>query len=113
MSLTKEEKRKKRQRKIRSTLSGTTARPRLCVYRSNKYIYAQIIDDSKGSVVCSSSSIKMSENGVDAAKKVGEEIAKSALKNKVDTCVFDRAGYLFHGRVRALAESAREAGLKF
>ncbi|MFD2617393.1 50S ribosomal protein L18 [Terrilactibacillus laevilacticus] len=119
--ITKQDKnaaRKKRHKHIRRRVEGTTERPRLNVFRSSKHIYAQLIDDTKGITLVSSSSVDKDfdndkGNNVEAAKKVGELIAKRALEKGVDTVVFDRGGYLYHGRVKALAESAREAGLKF
>ena len=112
--------REKRHYRLRNKISGTSDRPRLCVFRSNKHIYAQIIDDTKAHTLVSSStkdaSIVSQLNGtanVDAAKVVGETIAKRALEKGIDMVVFDRGGYIYHGRVEALANSAREAGLKF
>ncbi len=106
--------RKRRQAKIRAKITGTAVCPRLSVQRSLKSIYAQLIDDTTGTVIVSSSSLKeKSGAGVEAAKKVGVDLAKKAKTKKVVTCVFDRSGYLYHGRVRALADGAREGGLKF
>ena len=106
--------RRRRQTRIRTKVSGTATRPRLSVHRSLKSIYAQLIDDTKGVVIVSSSSIKEKGGaGVEAAKKVGADIAKKAKAKKIGACVFDRSGYLYHGRVKALAEGAREGGLKF
>ncbi len=114
MKPTKQQLRKKRQRKIRATLSGTAARPRLSVHRSLTSISAQLIDDTSGSVLVSSSSLKEKRGGnIDSAKKIGAELAKLAKSKKIETCVFDRSGYLYHGRVKALAEGAREGGLQF
>lgn len=110
--------RQKRHLRLRQTLSGTATKPRLNVFRSNKQIYAQIIDDTKGITLCSASSrdteagVKNGSN-VEAASKVGALIAKRALDLKIGAVVFDRGGYLYHGRVKALAEAARAAGLKF
>ncbi|MCI9183234.1 MAG: 50S ribosomal protein L18 [Acholeplasmatales bacterium] len=110
--------RQKRHLRLRQTLSGTATKPRLNVFRSNKQIYAQIIDDTKGITLCSASSrdteagVKNGSN-VEAASKVGALIAKRALDLKIEAVVFDRGGYLYHGRVKALAEAARAAGLKF
>ena len=110
--------RQKRHLRLRQTLSGTATKPRLNVFRSNKQIYAQIIDDTKGITLCSASStdteagVKNGSN-VEAASKVGSLIAKRALDLKIEAVVFDRGGYLYHGRVKALAEAARAAGLKF
>ena len=106
----------RRHLRVRKHLSGTPTCPRLCVYRSNKNIEAQIIDDiKKVSLVSSSSTSLKLENGgnIEAAKTVGADIAKKALAKKIKTVVFDRSGYIYHGRVAALADAAREAGLKF
>ena len=117
--VTKESKnisRVRRHARVRAKLSGTAACPRLCVYRSNKNIEAQLIDDVKGVTLVSSSSMSLKlENGsnIEAAKAVGSDIAKKALAKKVKKVVFDRSGYIYHGRVKALAEAAREAGLEF
>ena len=108
--------RKRRHARVRSKISGTPDCPRLCVYRSNKNIEAQIIDDVNGVTLVSSSSMSLKlENGsnVEAAAAVGKDIAEKALAKKLETIVFDRSGYIYHGRVKALAEAAREAGLKF
>ena len=111
---------RKRHQTLRVKLSGTTEAPRLAVYRSTKHIYAQLIDDVKGVTIVSSSSIdkdmkeKLGHGGnIDAAKAVGEAIAKKALKKGVKDVVFDRGGFLYHGRIQALADAAREAGLNF
>ncbi len=108
----------KRHRRIRSKISGTENTPRLSVFRSNKNIFVQIIDDVNGKTLVSASTIEKEikvSNGsnIEAAKQVGKEIAVRALKNNIESVVFDRGGYLYHGRVKALAEAAREAGLKF
>ena len=105
----------KRHRKIRRTLSGTDVTPRLCVFRSNQAIYAQLIDDVKGVTIASSSSLelKLKNNNLEAAATVGKDIAEKAKKAKIKTVVFDRGGYLYHGRVKALADAARENGLEF
>jgi large subunit ribosomal protein L18 len=106
----------RRHARVRAKISGTSEAPRLCVYRSNKNIEAQIIDDVKGATLVASSSMALKlENGsnIDAAKLVGEDIAKKALAKKIKKVVFDRSGYIYHGRVKALAEAAREAGLEF
>ena len=105
----------KRHEKIRRTLSGTNETPRLCVFRSNMAIYAQLIDDVKGVTLASSSSLelKLKNNNLEAASAVGKDIAEKAKKAKIKTVVFDRGGYLYHGRVKALAEAARENGLEF
>ncbi len=117
--ITKQDKnvsRVRRHARVRAKISGTAEAPRLCVYRSNKNIEAQIIDDVKGATLVASSSMALKlENGsnIDAAKLVGEDIAKKALAKKIKKVVFDRSGYIYHGRVKALAEAAREAGLEF
>ena len=105
----------KRHEKIRRNLSGTEKTPRLCVFRSNMAIYAQLIDDVKGVTLASSSSLelKLKNNNLEAASAVGKDIAEKAKKAKIKTVVFDRGGYLYHGRVKALAEAARENGLEF
>ena len=106
----------RRHARVRAKLSGTAEAPRLCVYRSNKNIEAQLIDDVKGVTLVSSSSMALKlENGsnVEAASKVGKDIAEKALAKKIKKVVFDRSGYIYHGRVKALAEAAREAGLEF
>ena len=110
----------KRHKAIRVKISGTSEFPRLAVYRSTKHIYAQLIDDEKHVTICSASSIdkdlkeKLAHGGnIEAAKVVGEAIAKKAKKAGIECVVFDRGGFLYHGRVAALAEAAREAGLCF
>ena len=112
------EMRKARHARVREKVVGTTECPRLNVFRSNKNIFAQIIDDQTNATLVSASSIDKElklENGsnVDAARKVGELIAKRALKAKIKNVKFDRGGYLYHGRVKAVAEAARENGLEF
>ena len=104
-----------RHRQISRTLSGTDVTPRLCVFRSNQAIYAQLIDDVKGVTIASSSSLelKLKNNNLEAAAAVGKDIAEKAKKAKIKTVVFDRGGYLYHGRVKALADAARENGLEF
>lgn len=109
--------RKKIHRRIRRKIQGTTERPRLNIFRSNKHIYAQIIDDTKGHTLVAASSKEngISEekvNKVEQSKLVGQLIAKKALEVDVNNVVFDRGGYLYHGRVKALADGAREGGLK-
>lgn len=106
----------RRHARVRRKISGTSETPRLCVYRSNKNIEAQIIDDVKGVTLVSSSSMALKlENGsnVEAAVAVGKDIATKAVAAKIKNVVFDRSGYVYHGRVKALAEAAREAGLEF
>ena len=116
----KKEQTRKRHMRVRTKISGTAESPRLAVYRSTKHIYAQLIDDVNKVTLCSASSIdkdlrdKLSHGGnVEAAKVVGEALAKKALKAGVKEVVFDRGGFLYHGRVSALADAAREAGLDF
>ena len=116
--ISRNEARKARHSRIRTKLSGTSDSPRLSVFRSNKQITAQIIDDEKGITLVSASSMDKDlkiENGgnIEAAKLVGELVAKRALDKGITEVVFDRGGYVYHGRVQTLAESAREAGLKF
>ena len=109
--------RAKRHARVRAKISGTPERPRLCVFRSEKNIYAQVIDDVAGNTLCSASSVEKDFEGLggnkEAAKKVGLKVAERALEKGIDTVVFDRGGYIYHGRVEALAEGAREGGLKF
>lgn len=112
------DRRVKRHLRVRKTLIGTPEKPRLCVFRSNKNISAQIIDDVNGNTLVSASTLEKDlkgENGgnKEAAKKVGELIAKRALDKGIENVAFDRGGFLYHGRVKELAEGAREAGLKF
>ncbi|MGA0097299.1 MAG: 50S ribosomal protein L18 [Bacilli bacterium] len=110
----KNSQRQLRHARIRKTLAGTGERPRLSVYRSNTGIYAQIIDDSKGvTLVASSSKVLKVGKTVAAAKQVGDDVAKKALAKGIKSVVFDRSGYLYHGRIKALADAAREAGLTF
>ena len=107
----------KRHRRVRAKISGTTECPRLAVYRSNKYIYAQIIDDVKGVTLVAASSNEAGFDGIgsnkEAAKKVGKMVAERAIQKGIDAVVFDRGGYIYHGRVSELAAGAREGGLKF
>jgi large subunit ribosomal protein L18 len=108
--------RQRRHKRVRNKVNGTPECPRLNVFRSSSHIYAQVIDDTNGVTLVSASSIDMKlENGgnVEAAKKVGAEIGKRAIEKKIENVVFDRGGYIYHGRVKALADAAREAGLKF
>jgi len=112
--------RKKRQVRVRKKVTGSTERPRLCIFRSSKHIYAQIIEDVSGKTLVTAStvakgaadSVKYSGN-VEAAKLVGKQIAEKALAKDIKQVVFDRNGFLYHGRVKALADAAREAGLTF
>ena len=107
----------KRHARVRGKISGTPERPRLSVFRSENHIYAQIIDDVAGNTLCSASTVEKSFEGngsnCEAAKKIGNIIAERALAKGIEEVVFDRGGYIFHGRVAALAEGARESGLKF
>ena len=108
--------RKRRHARVRNKISGTAATPRLCLYRSNKYIEAQIIDDVKGVTLVASSSMALrlaNGSNIEAAALVGKDIAEKAVAKKIKKVVFDRSGYIYHGRVKALAEAAREAGLEF
>ncbi len=108
-------KHKLRKGRVRSRVSGTEARPRLSVFRSNTQIYAQVIDDLSGKTLVATSSIniKAAGNKVDQAALVGKDIASQSIAKGVNLVVFDRGGYKYHGRVKALAEAAREAGLQF
>jgi large subunit ribosomal protein L18 len=107
-------KRTRRHARIRSQISGTPERPRLAIFRSNRFMYAQIIDDTTGTTLASASDAKVTKGTkMERAKKVGTDIAAAAKKAKVDTIVFDRGGFLYTGRVQALADGAREAGLTF
>ena len=113
----KKQAREARHRRVREKISGTPERPRLNVFRSTKHIYAQVIDDVNGVTLASASSLSKDFDGnggnKDGARKVGQMIAKSALDKGITNVVFDRGGYLYTGRVQALAEAAREAGLEF
>lgn len=116
MAFSKTERREKIKKRIRKTVVGTTEKPRLSVFRSNKEIYAQIIDDVKQVTLVSASSLNgKAAKGTksEIAKSVGKEIADKAKKAGIETVVFDRNGYLYHGRVKSLADAAREGGLKF
>lgn len=118
MALTKNERRLRIKNRIRKVVSGTEARPRLAVYRSNKEIYAQLIDDEAGKTLSAASSRDKEISSAKAtkaevAKLVGKALAEKALKAGIETVSFDRGGYLYHGRVKQLAEGAREGGLKF
>ena len=107
----------KRHTRVRGKISGTPERPRLSVFRSNANIYAQVIDDINGVTLASASTLDKEFDGatgnVEAAKKVGKAVAERAKAKGIDTVVFDRSGYIYHGRVAALAEGAREGGLEF
>ena len=107
-------------KRVRTKVSGSSERPRLCVYRSSRYIYVQIVDDSQGKTLTAASTLEKELRGegkgtgnIEASKRVGKAIAERAKNKGIDAVVFDRGGYLYHGRVKAVAEAAREAGLKF
>ena len=116
----KNAKRLQRHKRVRRKISGTTQRPRLCVFRSANNIYAQIIDDTNRVTLVAASSLDAEVKGAvnhtgnkEAAKKVGEMVAKKAVEKGITDVIFDRGGYLYHGRIKELADAAREAGLKF
>lgn len=119
MKMTKTLARARRKVRIRKKLVGTSERPRLVVYRSNRHIYAQVVDDATGQTLVASSSLSLSKGGEalkadkEAATKVGKDLAVKALERQITAVVFDRNGYLYHGRVQALADGARDGGLKF
>ena len=118
MALTKNERRLRIKSRVRKIVSGTESRPRLSVFRSNKEIYAQVVDDVTGKTLASASSRDKDINSAKGTKSeiaalVGKAVAEKAIKAGVDTISFDRGGYLYHGRVKSLADGAREAGLKF
>ena len=110
----------KRHYRLRNKISGTAVKPRLAVFRSNKHIYAQVIDDTVGNTICAASTMEAgvkakleNTNDVEAAKVVGEAVAKKAIEKGITTVVFDRGGYIYQGKIQALADAAREAGLRF
>jgi large subunit ribosomal protein L18 len=113
--LTLNEKRIRRHKRVRSKIIGSTEKPRLCVFRSNSHIYGQLIDDSTGSTIVAASDMELKKKDAKTSlsKEVGILLAKKAMEKKISEIVFDRGGYKYHGRVKALAEGAREAGLKF
>jgi len=124
--LKKQYKRLRRHKRVRAKISGNSKRPRLCIFRSVKHIYAQLVDDDKGKTLVSASDLEIKKRisstkaskgkektKADMAREVGKLIAKKALEKKIEQAVFDRGGYLYHGRVKAIAEGAREGGLKF
>ncbi|MBE7639665.1 MULTISPECIES: 50S ribosomal protein L18 [Salegentibacter] len=117
MAVSKQDRRNKIRKRVRKAITGTASRPRLSVFRSNKEIYAQIIDDVEGKTLAAASSrdkgVSVEGNKSEQAKLVGKALAEKALKAGVETISFDRGGYLYHGRVKSLAEGAREGGLKF
>ena len=108
----------KRKRRIRARLEGTAEMPRFCVFKSNTHLYAQLIDDQTGKTLLSASTLEKDQRGkirnnLTGAKALGQMVAERAKAKKIETVVFDRAGYLYHGKIKALADAAREAGLKF
>lgn len=116
--ISKNASRKKRHSRVRNKINGTPSKPRLNVFRSGNHIYAQVIDDTIGHTLVSASTLDKSANltsthNKEAAKFVGESVAKKALEKGIEEVVFDRGGFIYHGRIKELAESAREAGLKF
>ena len=117
MKLSREEARKKRKCRIRKKINGTPERPRLVVFRSNKHIYAQIIDDLAGATLASASTLAFEGDDVrltvDNAKLVGKKVAEEAIKKSITSVVFDRNGFVYHGRIKAVADGAREGGLNF
>jgi len=117
MALSKLERRQRIKHRIRKVVFGTATKPRLSVFRSNKEIYAQLVDDNKGATLVSVSSrdkeIESKGSKSEIAKLVGKSVAEKAIKSGIETIAFDRNGFLYHGRVKALADAAREAGLKF
>ena len=115
MAFNKEKRRLRIRRGIRHKVSGTKEKPRLSVYKSNKGIYAQLIDDDSGHTLAFASSKELGKTGITVpiSKDVGKKLAEKAVASGIDTVIFDRSGYLFHGRVKALADGAREGGLKF
>ena len=113
-AMEKQTKRARRHVRIRSRVTGTAARPRLAVFRSNRYVYAQLINDETGTTLASADSREVKgANGTERGKAVGVAVAEAAKKAGIEAVVFDRGGYLFHGRVKALADAARENGLEF
>lgn len=113
-TIIKREKRDRRHARIRAKVSGTASVPRLSVFRSNRFVYAQLIDDAKGVTLASASDVAVkSGSKTERAKKVGMELAKAAQAKKIEKVVFDRGGFMYRGRVQALAEGAREGGLVF
>ena len=106
--------RKKNKVRIRKKIAGTEERPRLCIYRSGRHMYAQIVNDQTGVTVAAASTLKSTKgSNIDAAKSIGAEVAKKAIEKNVKSVVFDRSGYVYHGRVKAVADGAREAGINF
>jgi large subunit ribosomal protein L18 len=105
--------RTRRKAHVRKFISGSAHKPRLVVFRSSKHIYAQLVDDQGGQTLAAASDLKLTGSSMEKAKQVGEMLAQIALKKKLPVVVFDRGGYKYHGRVKALADGAREGGLKF
>jgi large subunit ribosomal protein L18 len=113
MAFSKESRRNKIRTRIRASISGTSTKPRLAVFRSNKDIYVQLIDDLSSNTLVAASSKELTGSKIEQANSVGKLIAEKAISTGITEIVFDRGGYLYHGRVKALAEGARESGLKF
>ena len=115
MKINRNKNRLHRKRRVRAKIEGTAKKPRLCVFRSTKAVYAQLIDDEKGVILVTADSreLKSKKYDIEAAAKTGELIGKKAEKAKIENVLFDRGGYKYHGKVRALAEGARKSGLKF
>lgn len=112
--LDKKNKRNRRHKKIRAKIFGTKTRPRLCVFRSANHIYAQLVDDENNKIIASASDLKIKrkkEGKITASAEVGKSIAKAAAEKKIDKVVFDRGGFVFHGRIKSVADAAREEGL--
>ena len=110
---TKQSKKQRRHARVRAKISGTAKRPRLSVFRSNKHIYVQLIDDDKGKTLVAVSDKGIKAKGVELSKKIGKLTAEKAKEKKITKVVFDRGGYKYHGNVKAVADGAREEGLKF
>lgn len=117
MKLSRDEARKKRKMRIRKKINGTPVRPRLVVFRSSKHIYAQLIDDLAGATLASASTLSLEGDNirltVENAKLVGKKVAEEAIKKSITSVVFDRNGFVYHGRIKAVADGAREGGLNF
>lgn len=115
MALDKTQRRFRIKKRIRKSIQGTNERPRLAVYKSNKAIYAQLIDDLNGHTLAAASSKELGKtsSNIEVSKEVGKKLAEKAKGSGLETVIFDRSGYIYHGRVKALAEGAREGGLKF
>ncbi|WP_342268764.1 50S ribosomal protein L18 [Spiroplasma endosymbiont of Aspidapion aeneum] len=116
MKHTKNKARQKRHLRIRKKIVGTSSKPRLCVYKSNRFFYAQLIDDNKGETIAAAHSLKMglkNPSNIDAAKAVGNDILEKMKSKKIIEIVFDRSGYIYHGKIKAFAETLREKGIKF